>query len=152
MKIDSINVPRSPCKIFVFLCLASTEILVDVPNLRFHLSPSNLDLTCSVRTQRRKDMALLIVVILFANATNNDDDEDDNDHDNNSIQFNSIQFNGYLLTCRPNSMSTYYKTSKMTQINRKNSENTQKQNTKQIKQKAMSGRKQYKSCTRKRKI
>jgi len=106
MKIDSINIPRSPCKIFVFLCLALTEILVEVPNLRFHLSPSLMDLTCSVRTQRRTDMALLIVAILFANAANNDDDEDDNGRDNNSIQFN-----GCLLTCRLNSVSTNYKAS-----------------------------------------
>jgi len=35
-------------------------------------------------------MALIIVAILFANATNNDDDEDDNDRDINSVQFNSM--------------------------------------------------------------
>jgi hypothetical protein len=52
------------------------------------------------------DMALLIVAILFANATNSDDDEDDNDRDNNSIQFN-----GCLLTSGLNSISTNYKAS-----------------------------------------
>jgi hypothetical protein len=75
---------------FVILCLALTEILVEMSNLRFHLNPSHLDLTSSARTQRRKDLTLLIVAILFANATNNDADEDDNDHDTNSIQFNSM--------------------------------------------------------------
>jgi len=75
---------------FVILCLALIEILVEMSKLRFHLNPSHLDLTNFVRTQRRKDMALLIVAILFANATNNDDDEDYNDHDTNSIQFNSM--------------------------------------------------------------
>ena len=96
MKTDSINVPRSPCKMFVILCLASTEILVEMSNLRFHLNPSHLDLTSSVRTQIRKDMTLLIVAILFANATNNDD----NDHDNSSIQFNGFLLTLILLTWR----------------------------------------------------
>jgi hypothetical protein len=45
----------------------------------------------------------------LANATNNGVDEDDNDHDNNSIKFN-----GYLLTCRLNSTSAYYKASTAT--------------------------------------
>lgn len=53
-----------------------------------------------------------MVAILFANATNNDDDEGDNDPDN------SIQFKVYSSICRLNSTSSYYKASAKTQINR----------------------------------
>ena len=43
----------------------------------------------------------------------------------------SFKFNGYLLTCRLNSTSVYYKASAKTQIKHKNSTNTQRQSTKQ---------------------
>jgi predicted Holliday junction resolvase-like endonuclease len=55
-----------------------------------------------------------------------------------------IQFHGYVLTCRLNSSNAYYKASTKTQIKHKNSTNTQKQNTKQTKQKQHCGKKQYK--------
>jgi len=51
------------------------------------------------------------------------------------------------LICRLNGTSAYYKASPKTQTSFKNSANTQKQNTKQTKQK-MSDRKQYKTCNR----
>ena len=49
---------------------------------------------------------------------------------NNNYYYYSVQFSGYLLTCRLNSTSAYYRTSAKTQIKHKNSTNTQKQNTK----------------------
>jgi hypothetical protein len=67
-------------------------------------------------------MTRLIVAILFANATNKDDDEDYNDHDNNSVQFN-----GYLLTCRLNRTSANYRDSRKTQRKSEDSLNMQKQ-------------------------
>lgn len=57
-------------------------------------------------------MTWLMVAIIFANATNNDDDEHDNDPDN------SIQFKVYSSICRLNSTSSYHKASAKTQMNR----------------------------------
>jgi hypothetical protein len=54
---------------------------------------------------------------------------DKRQHNNNNA---SVQFNGYLLTCRLNSTSAYYKASTRTQI-KHNSTNTQKQNTNRTK-------------------
>jgi hypothetical protein len=51
-----------------------------------------------------------------------------------SVQFNSIQFSGYLLTCRLNSRSSFYKAKTKTKIKHKNSTITQKLNTKNTKQ------------------
>jgi hypothetical protein len=53
------------------------------------------------------------------------------------IQFNSVQFNRYLLTCRLSSTSDNYKGSTKTQMQHKNSTNTQKQSTKHAEKKAM---------------
>jgi hypothetical protein len=54
---------------------------------------------------------------------------------NNNTQFGSVKFNGCLLKCRLNNTRAYYKASTKTQILHKNCTNTQKQNTKQTKQK-----------------
>jgi len=61
---------------------------------------------------------------------NVDDDDDDNDNNNNNNNFS-----GYLLKCRLNSTSAYYKVNTRTQIRHKNNTSTQKENTKQTKQK-----------------
>jgi len=62
-----------------------------------------------------------------------DDDDDNNDDDNNNN--NNNNFSGYLLMCRLNSTSAYYKVNTRTQIRHKNSTSKQKENTKQTKQK-----------------
>jgi hypothetical protein len=53
--------------------------------------------------------------------------------DKGLILFISLQLNGYLLTCRLNSIGAYYKASTKTQIKHKYSTNTKTKQNKQTK-------------------